>query len=153
MPKTKQRLRALFISAVLTLSGGVLAKYAVWPSDSVADGLQINVFNVKNTQGRVKVLVFDQATAFDQMDYSQAAAYRAVAASTQPMSINFPELREGYYAIVIMHDENNDDMLGMSGDVPTEGYAVSGSNDPNGYPVFEWSLVEAKKQNMVMRYW
>ena len=42
----------------------------------------------------------------------------------------FQQLNKGPYAFFAFHDENNDQDLTMHGNMPTEGYGTSGSDDP-----------------------
>ncbi|WP_170427082.1 DUF2141 domain-containing protein [Ruegeria arenilitoris] len=164
MPSNTQRIVAAIVTAGLFVGGawvasgfGTGASDAAAPNSATAqnDGLSVNLHGARNTKGNVIVMAFDQATAFDNMDHTKAAGYLEVPASEQTMRFDFPDLKSGYYAVIAFHDENGDYDLNYDGDyIPTEGYAVSGMNDLNDMPVFEYSLIEpGKASDLTLFYW
>ncbi|MBO9445539.1 DUF2141 domain-containing protein [Ruegeria sp. R14_0] len=164
MPSNTQRIVAAIVTAGLFVGGAWVASgFGTSVSDAAASksatalhsGLSVNLHGARSTKGNVVVIAFDQATAFDNMDYTKAAGYLEVPASEQTMRFDFPDLKSGYYAVIAFHDENGDYGLNYDAEyLPTEGYAVSGMNDLNGMPVFEYSLIEpGRASDLTLFYW
>lgn len=163
MPSNIQRITAAMATAVLFVGGAWLASgFSVDLADASTStsgattdaGLTVNLHGARNDTGTLIVMVFDQQAAFDAMDYQNAVGYLETPASTSLQRLDFPDLNTGYYAIVAFHDENGDYQLNYDKSyVPTEGYAISGANDPYGDPVFEYSLVQSGKVDLTFYYW
>jgi len=164
MPSNTQRLIAAIATAGLFVGGAWVASGfgTDVPSATASttgaqqhQGLTVNLRGARSAKGNLIVMAFDQPTAFDEMDYTNAAGYLEAPASEQPQRFDFPDLDSGYYAVIAFHDENGDYDLNYDADnIPTEGYAVSGMNDLNDVPVFEYSLIApGKASNLTLFYW
>ncbi|GAB5438770.1 DUF2141 domain-containing protein [Falsiruegeria mediterranea] len=163
MPSNVQRITAAMATAALFVGGAWLAAgfsvelpdASVSTSGATSDaGLTVNLHGARNDTGNLIVMVFDRAEPFVNMDYQNAVGYLEVPASTYPQRLDFPDLNNNYYAIVAIHDENGDYELNYDQTyLPTEGYAISGSNDLYSDPVFEYSLVEPGKVDLTFYYW
>ena len=164
MPSNTQRIAAAIVTAGLFVGGAWVASgfgtdrgEAAASNSATANnnGLSVNLHGARSTKGNVVVMAFDQAAAFDNMDYTKAVGYFEVPASEQTMRFDFPDLKSGYYAVIALHDENCDYDLNYDAEyLPTEGYAVSGTNNLNGMPVFEYSLIEpGKASDLTLFYW
>ena len=170
MPSNTQRITAALATAAIFVGGAWFA--AQFSTDiSVASasstgtqsdqGVVVNIHNVRNTNGKVIVMAFDNEAAFDQMDMTRAASWLELPANPVSQRIDFPELAHNYYALIAFHDENGDYGLNFSGDpeapeswLPSEGYAISGINDLNEDPVFYYSLIEpGDPVDLGMFYW
>lgn len=114
-------------------------------------GLRVDITNVRNDEGKVIVLVFADADAFADYDYTRAVGY-AEQAAAGTLQFEFPELREGPYAISLFHDENDDDDLNMDGIYPLEGYGTSGATGPYDEPSFSEAAVSPGRVSIRMYY-
>ncbi|WP_164659496.1 DUF2141 domain-containing protein [Tropicibacter sp. Alg240-R139] len=163
MPTNVQRITAAVATVALFVGGAWVASgFSIdLPDASVSatgatsdEGLSVNLHGARNDTGNLIVMVFDQAGPFTNMDYQNTVGYLEVPASTFSQRLDFPDLNNTYYAIVAIHDENGDYELNYDEThLPTEGYAISGSNDLYSDPVFEYSLVEPGKVDLAIYYW
>lgn len=95
----------------------------------LAGDIRLTVTEVPNDQGYLMVSLVDRAEGFPRVPDPIAAV--RLKARTGSMTVHFPELAPGTYAISIYHDENGNEkldsnLLGM----PTEAYGFS--NDARG---------------------
>ncbi len=164
MPSNTQRITAAIITAGLFVGGAWIASgFGTNIQDAAASttdaaqhgGVTVNLRGGRNSDGNMIVMAFDQQAAFDNMDYTKAAGYLEAPASTQPMRFDFPGLDGEFYAVIAFHDENGDYDFNYNDEyLPTEGYAVSGMNDLNDVPVFEYSLIApGKPADLTLFYW
>ncbi|MGR3624238.1 DUF2141 domain-containing protein [Pseudophaeobacter sp.] len=91
---------------------------------------------MRNDQGQVLVAVFDQAQAFDSLNFDQAVDFAAVPASKGQVVHQFPSLTAGLYAIFLFHDEYSDQDLNFNGNTLLEGLGASGAPPPVDNPGF-----------------
>ena len=98
------------------------------------------------------IFVFDDQSAFDDGDYYSAAGYAEVAADTASLTVSFPELSSGPYAVSLFHDENSDGDFNMSGIYPLEGYGTSGARSRYDEPSFRRAATDARKIPVRMYY-
>ncbi len=140
MPSTHKLIFDLGLTAALLTAGGWLASQAgaratepapaaaapIEPAAAAVAGLELTVADVRSSEGRVIVLVFDQAVAYAQLDYDGAAAYAEQPAQPGQMRFVFEDLAGGPYAIFAFHDANGDYDLEMDGPYPLEGYGGTG---------------------------
>ncbi|WP_170562935.1 DUF2141 domain-containing protein [Ruegeria atlantica] len=164
MPSNTQRIVAAIVTAGLFVGGAWVASGFTTDIDQAAastaeaaqnTGLTVNLHGTRSAKGNVIVMAFDQAAAFDNMDYTNAAGYLEAPASDGPARFDFPDLESGYFAVIAFHDENGDYDLNYDANyLPTEGYAVSGLNDLNDTPVYEYSLIGTEKPvDLTLFYW
>ncbi|WP_170414850.1 DUF2141 domain-containing protein [Ruegeria atlantica] len=164
MPSNTQRIVAAIVTAGLFVGGAWVASGFTTEIDQAAasttatsqdKGLTVNLHGARSTKGNVIVMAFDQAAAFDNLEYSKAAGYLEAPASEKPVRFDFPDLDNGYFAVIAFHDENEDYDLNFDVNyMPTEGYAVSGLNDLNDTPVFDYSLIGTEKPvDLTLFYW
>jgi uncharacterized protein (DUF2141 family) len=89
-----------------------------------------NKNNSKN--GILQAILFDNGTGFP--GESKSAKYQSLtlpAETPQSSTLKFEKLAPGFYAVVILHDENEDGKMNTSFKIPTEGYGSS--NNPTAY--------------------
>jgi len=110
----------------LTLSAGLIAAL-VFASPAIAGGLNLTVEGVRNADGTVQVLIFDDARSFERLRWQNAVGYAEIPAQTGDISQDFPDLRRGPYAVFVFHDENGDQDINTSGDHLLEGVGASGA--------------------------
>ncbi len=108
---------------------------------ALAGGLNLTVEGVRNAKGSVLALVFDNANAFDQLDWSSAVQYADIPAQAGRVSHRFPDLEGGPYAVFVFHDENGDQDLNTSGKRVLEGIGATGVTSLIPYPAFSQAAV------------
>ena len=103
---------------------------------SHAGGLTIRVTDIRANAGVVKVSLVDSAAGWDnQAPPVAASGARPVDGAA---TIDFGDVKPGNYAVMVMHDENDNgsldkNFLGM----PTEGYGFSNNPDVMRRATFE----------------
>ena len=90
--------------------------------------LNVAISGVRNTAGRVLILVFDSQSAYDGYDYERAVGYAEVAPTNDTIKYAFDDLTTGPYAVTIIHDENGNYDLDLKDGYPIEGYGTTGAN-------------------------
>lgn len=108
---------------------------------ALAGGLSLTVDGVRNNKGSVLVMVFDNAAAYDKLDWQRAVQYAEIPARKGRVSHSFPDLTGGPYAVLVFHDENGDQDLNFSGDRVLEGVGVSGTARDTWSPSFAEAAV------------
>lgn len=158
MPTVGQRISGLVISATILVGGAWVASHVPLVeveearAASQSSGLEVVVEGVRNSQGQVIVMVMDDRDAFKSYDYEAAVGYVEVPASTGTVLASFPELTAGPYAVVAFHDENGNSDLDMNGQIPVEGYTVSGARDAYDEPPFSRAASAQPSQAVRMFY-
>ncbi len=164
MPSNRQRFFAAVASVGMTLGGAWLASQVpaslsiqaatAAPAVEVSGraGLSVEITGLQNSLGRVVVLVFDEDGAFADFDYRKAVGYEEVNAAGRTIKVVFPDLKSGPYAVTAFHDENSDRDLNMEGEIPSEGYAVSGAIDAYDDPSFAQAAVAAGSLRLNLHY-
>ncbi|MBG6142047.1 uncharacterized protein (DUF2141 family) [Labrenzia sp. EL_142] len=156
MPSIRQRVSAICISAAILLGGAFAASLVptveAQEKKNASRGLEVTVEGVRNSKGLVVVLVMDNRDAFKAYDYETAVGYKEVPASTGSVQAFFPKLTSGPYAVVAFHDENENRDLDMDGQVPSEGYTVSGAKDAYDEPPFKRAATKERLQTVRMFY-
>lgn len=162
MPSNRQRFFAVVATAAITFSGAWLASQVPLSESSTAavaeapgnlEGLSVQITGLRNATGRVIIVVFDDEAAFEADDDSRAAGYQEIEASRVPLDVAFPELKAGPYAVTVFHDENGDRDWNLEGEIPLEGYAVSGAVDDYDDPGFQRAAVAAGAIQLRLHYY
>lgn len=164
MPSNTHRIVAAIATAGLFIGGAWVASgfrtdIAEASASSTGaqsdEGLIVNLHGARNDKGNLIVMAFGDETPFNEMDYSGAAGYVELAASTISQRVDFPELNDNYYAVLAIHDENGDYELNYDEyGIPTEGYAVSGMNSLYEDSVFFYSLIApGMRTDLGFFYW
>lgn len=157
MPTMRQRITALCVSAGIIVGGAWMASHvpAVEAEEAKAEksqGLEVTVDGIRNGNGQVVVLVMDSRDAFKAYDYDAAVGYQEIPASTGSVQAYFPDLNSGPYAVIAFHDENGNQDLDMNGQIPSEGYTVSGAKDAYDEPPFKRAASSDPKQSVRLFY-
>lgn len=132
---------SFFILAAGVWAASTLSVQAAAEKSAAPAGLTLQVTDIRNDQGKIIVLVFDDATAFQSDDVNKAVAFQEVNAAQGTLEIAFADLTEGPYAISLFHDENGDYDFNMVGGYPLEGYGMSGASGPLDEPDFQKAAV------------
>lgn len=125
-------MRNLLVPAILT---------SIISSAATAGGLNVTVDGIRNPNGNIVILVFDEAQAFDTLDAWSAVAYAQIPSQTGSVRYGFPELNAGPYAVLSFHDENKDEDLNMTASNLLEGVGSTGAPNPNDLPDFNAASV------------
>lgn len=113
--------RSIFYSVLATLA---------FSAPALADGIALTVEGVRNANGKLLIIVFDDAKAFDTLDMTKAVDYAEVPAKQGVVQHEFKALNKGPYAVLALHDENGDQNLNMEGERLLEGIGASGVPTP-----------------------
>ena len=120
---------------------GALVAVAMAATTAQAGGLNLVVDGLRNANGAVVVLVFDDEAAFEQLDYRNAIDYAMIDARPGQVTHSFPQLTTGPYAIFVYHDENGDMDVNFEGQRLLEGIGASGAPTATSYPGFDEAAV------------
>lgn len=157
MPTMRQRITALCVSTGIIVGGAWMASQvpaveAEEAKSGTPPGLEVTVDGIRNSNGKVVVLIMDNRDAFKAYDYKAAVGYQEIPASTGSVQAFFPDLRSGPYAVIAFHDENGNRDLDMNGQVPSEGYTVSGAKDAYDEPPFKRAATSKPEQTVRLFY-
>lgn len=114
--------------------------------------LSLTIDGIRSDYGNVIVMIFADAKTFTDFDYTKAVGYAELKASVGAITAEFPELKEGPYAISLFHDENGDQQFNMSGIYPIEGYGTSNAKGKYDELSFEEALIMAGPLTVKMHY-
>ncbi len=123
-------------------------------SASAQEILHVEITNVKNTNGTVRVGLFDNEDNF----LKEAIAGQTVKPKGEKVEVTFKNIPPGEYAISVIHDENeNGELDANTFGIPKEGFGFG--NDAMGMfgpPSFDKAKVrvdkQSQKQVIKMRY-
>ena len=164
MPSNRQRFLSVVASAAITLGGAWLASQfsasintrvaTAAPLVDVSDGpsLSVEITGLRNASGQVIVLVFDEEGAFADFDYRKAVGYDEIDAVRGGVKAAFSDLETGPYAVMVFHDENGDRDLNLEGELPLEGFAISGAADAYDAPSFRQAAVASGAVRLKLHY-
>ncbi|WP_299356766.1 DUF2141 domain-containing protein [uncultured Shimia sp.] len=122
------------------------------PGLAAAEGLALTVEGLRNGKGKVMVVVFDNAAAYNAFDYMNAVDYAEIPARKGQVTHHFKTMTKGPYAIVLFHDENNDDDLNYTDTHLLEGLGASGAPNPEDEPTFGQASVFPGKVTVHVHY-
>jgi uncharacterized protein (DUF2141 family) len=89
------------------------------------EGIKLTITSLRNDKGFVLVNLFKEGVGFPD-EAGKAFRKDKVVIYNKRAVIIFPELPAGNYAIAILHDENNDQVMNKSRlGLPKEGYGFS----------------------------
>lgn len=115
--------------------------------------LSISVTNIKNIKGVVRIAIFNKADGFPSND-NKAFKLLSVKIDGASANIVIPNIPFGNYAVVVFHDENNNNKLDTNFiGMPKEGTGTSNANEkPTGKPSYSnalFNLTEKTKSNSI----
>lgn len=107
-------------------------------ADAPTGTIKVHVTNLKNDKGNVKLSLYNSADGFPK-DANKAVKKAALPIKDGKAYIEFPDMPYGEYAVILLHDENNNDKMDTHFyGAPKEGYAASnGAKGTFGPPDFE----------------
>ncbi len=157
MPSNSQRLFGAVASVCITAGGAWLASQAYSTPDSAVttsypSGVTITFEDVRNSEGNVVVMVFGDRDSYKAYDVDQVVGYLETPARSGSVTVNFPDLKTGPYAIAAFHDEDGNQDLNMGDEWPLEGYATSGATDIYDTPTFRRATILGATVSVKMNY-
>jgi len=120
---------------ILTITGILIALATFAGGNGDTNKLTVNIKNFKNTDGKVKVTLFDSEANF----LSKGIGQEVIIENKSMIQVVFENVATGTYAVSIIHDENGNGNLdtGTFG-IPTEDYGFSNNaKGMFGSPSFE----------------
>jgi uncharacterized protein (DUF2141 family) len=108
---------------------------------NTSGSLSVAVTGIKNKQGQLIACLWTEKSGFPTCAKNKSAVKRKLAISGGTMTVTFPNVAPGTYAVTIEHDEDSNgklktNIIGM----PKEGVGVS--NNPGGIP--SWSKAQVR---------
>lgn len=107
----------LLITALVSLTGAAPA----------TSDLTLKLDGLRNTKGTVRVCLTSDSVRFLECQKVPGAVGRSVAAG-QAREISLGRVPAGTYALLVIHDENNNGKFDMTFGIPREGFGFS--NNP-----------------------
>ncbi|MEM7358583.1 MAG: DUF2141 domain-containing protein [Pseudomonadota bacterium] len=114
--------------------------------------LSVKVSGIRSANGKLLVMVFDNSDAFTAYDHNRAVGYQELSAQTDSMMFDFASLKEGPYAVFVMHDENSDYQLNEQDGYPVEGFVISGARSKYDEPSFTQAAVAQGALQLELEY-
>lgn len=116
--------------------------------------LSVSVTGIKNTKGQLIACLWKEKSGFPTCAKSKSVVRKRLAISGGSMTVSFPNVAAGTYAVTIEHDEDGDGKLktNIIG-IPKEGVGVS--NNPSGIPSWSKAMVKVSGNGSItvkMRY-
>jgi len=114
-------------------------------SDKNKVNLVVDISGLDTNKGKVVIALFNERCK-DAFPDNFKNAYKVAKVSIKDNSVKyvFENIRTGYYAIAVHHDENSNDIVDIDDlGVPTEGFVVSG-NSKNSLILANYSNSEFK---------
>jgi uncharacterized protein (DUF2141 family) len=115
------------ISLLLPFLGTLLGSF-IFSGNSQADlrgSLNVEVDALRSNHGEVCANLFSSSKGFPQEE-KRAVQKQCVKIAATPLVMKFDNLKAGSYALVVMHDENNDKSFNRNDlGMPLEGFGFS----------------------------
>ncbi len=141
----KKPLQFMILSSSLCISSFALA---------ASSNLDITVQGVRDNQGAVRADIFNSPEGFPKA--TKAMAHTSAPAKAGTVSLQFSDLAPGKYAVIVYHDENNDEQMDKRfGMIPIEGYGLSNNVRAFAKPSFDecaFDIPATKNQTINLRY-
>lgn len=157
MTSNSQRLFGVVATIAITVGGAwaasqINAQPVYAETERTRTGLTVTFDGIRNSDGDIIVLIYDDPDAYKTYDPNGAVAFQQVRARSGKATVQFPDLALGPYAVAAFHDENSNQDLDMNGNIPTEGYAISGARDSYDEPSFDRAAIATGKISVQMHY-
>lgn len=116
-----------------------------------AADLTVEAAGIRNQDGALFVVVYDEARAFKADRIDKAFAVASMAATGEDARITLHDVPAGSYAVSLFHDENGNGDFDMRRGVPKEGYGTSNGRDRFDEPDFARAAVAVDGEDRVVR--
>jgi uncharacterized protein (DUF2141 family) len=126
--------------ALACLAGCCAAVALACPPARSAE-LDLTITDLRTQQGSLRVAIADSAAGWSDTEKSVAGTVRKP--QGQEETFHFPDLPPGSYAVMVMHDENDNGKLDSNFmGMPIEGYGFSNNPGVMRKPTFEEARFE-----------
>jgi len=137
----------------MTLLAWTFAIFSFSPSPAT-DTLTVTLNNIQGSEGKIVVQLYDSADSFMNTPVHTVTAVPDSATA----SVTFSDLAYGTYAIIVLHDTNDNGEMDMRPNgMPDEGYAFSSGAGAMGPPNFssaKFAFASNKRSHTIkMIYW
>lgn len=103
--------------------------------------MMIEVNGLRSTEGVIHVLVYDNATAFEEGSLFDLAGFTTSEVLYDTMTVALSCISPGDYAVMVHHDENANDVFEHRGAIPLEGWGYSNNVGVLDLPTFAAATV------------
>jgi uncharacterized protein (DUF2141 family) len=140
---------------LLTSTASVLMVLAASAQQDAAT-LTVKLSNIGSEKGKIMLALFQQPEGFPFV-HQKAFRLQQVAARPGDLTVSFPQLPAGRYALAVYHDENADMKLNTNAlGIPREGYGFSRNIRPKfSAPKFEeaaFDLARSSQMSVEVKY-
>ena len=126
------------LSNILALSGLALAFLASFGvSLAFGKSLTVSVSGIRSDAGVVHVVVYNDAQSFSEVSIAGIVTFATENVQSGALDVTFTGLSAGTYALMLHHDENQNDELDVSRGLPLEGWSFSNNVGAEDMPTFE----------------
>jgi uncharacterized protein (DUF2141 family) len=106
-----------------------------------AAGLDLTITDLRTQQGSLRIAIADSAAGWSDTEKAVAGTARKPQGNEE--TFHFPDLPPGSYAVMVMHDENDNGKLDSNFmGMPIEGYGFSNNPGVMRKPTFEEARFE-----------
>ena len=121
--------------------------YIVHSQVPTAIDITVQINNLKNDNGFVLLGLHNQET-FNNVKTPALIRIQEIIKGGK-VEVTFKNVTEGYYAIMVVHDENANNQMDFElNGMPKEAYGMSNNNMSFGPPTFEDAKFKVKKENL-----
>jgi uncharacterized protein (DUF2141 family) len=147
-------LSALF-GGLTACAGTQVSEKAMTPRPGGVGSIEVRIEGVSSDEGSVYASVYISTDGFPE-DKQKAYAYRSAAATNGPIVLNFESVPAGWFAIAVLHDADQNEVLSMNFmAIPDEDYGFSNNPDSVfGPPPFDEAavfLAEGETKSLVVQ--
>ncbi|MEM7486835.1 MAG: DUF2141 domain-containing protein [Bacteroidota bacterium] len=130
----------------LTLTVGLfLVSFITFAQETTGVDITVTIDNVANDQGKVLIALHTKETFLK----GKGIKNQKDSIKDGKVSFVFENVPEGTYAILALHDANENNQMDFdSGGVPTESYGMPGNEMFLGWPDFEDAQFEVKGEDL-----
>jgi len=120
-------------------------------SKALAADLSIEIEGFRNSEGSIQLIIYDNENDFDNDSVEGVFMVLSTRVTGERMKHTFHDIPIGHYAVTVIHDENDNQILDMSGRTPLEGLAYSGTKSRLTKPSFERAATKISRKNELIR--
>ena len=147
-----------FLTFIIIQLSSVFFSSVVYSQDNLTGNLTIDIRNIKNNKGLVKLSLYNSKEGFPT-DPEKAIRKVALPIKDNLATVTFEKLPHGEYAVSLLHDENDNNKMDFHFyGMPKEGYGAS--NDakvvfgPPDYKDAVFNLGSVEKTIAIkVKYW
>ena len=128
--------------------GLVLTGLITSAQDNTGTTVKVTIENVLSDEGNIMVALHTADTFMK----GQGISDDSITAQTGEVTLSFEHVKPGTYAIMVLHDENDNDRMDYEDNgMPKERYATTGVIELYGPPTFEGAKFELADEDLEFR--